>query len=461
MGLKPGDRVATLVTNSLASVEMFIAAHYSGVAIVPLNFRWNLDEVRYALEDCAPAVLIADQAFEGTALAAAEGRETRVYSVAGAAPDYQTLRADHEAQPLQLPSDSLFGIFYTGGTTGRSKGVMLSRGNLWSNVVACMAEGAFGEGEVGLHVSPLFHIAGALCLHCAFLSASRNIIMPAFDAGKALGHFERDQINQVLLVPTMLGAVLNHPQMATTNVSSLRNILYGAAPMTPTMLERAIGTFTKARFTQLYGMTETSPTATVLHSREYLSDQSRRGLMTSVGRPILGTEVRIMRTDGSEAARGEVGEICTRGPGVMLGYWNKPEATAEALQDGWMRTGDGGYMDYDGFVFLADRIKDMIITGGENVFSVEVECVLAMHPAVQQCAVVGIPHDHWGEQVHGVVVLHDGQDASEEELIAFCRERLSAFKTPRSIAFDSQALPVSAAGKILKRDIRARYWPSS
>ena len=460
LGLKPGDRVAALMSNSLPQVEMFIAAHYSGVAIVPLNFRWSVDEISYALQDCTPALLIASSQFEAAAVKAAENTTTKVYSIGGKSPSYESLFGADMMEPKQHPADGLFGIFYTGGTTGRSKGVMLSRLNVYSNALACMAEGAFGEGQIGLHVSPLFHIAGALTLHCGFLSASHNIVMPAFDPEQALRHIAEDAVNQVLFVPTMLGAVLDHPDLPETNVSSITNILYGAAPMNPTMLKRGLEVFSNARFTQLYGMTETSPTATVLHSSEFTGKVGGEGRMTSVGRPLLGTEVRIMNSSNSEAERGEVGEICTRGPGVMLGYWNQPEATAEAMRDGWMYTGDGGYMDDDGFVFLADRLKDMIITGGENVFSVEVESVLTMHPAVQQCAVVGKPDEKWGEAVHAVVVLHDGKVADEAELIAFCRERLTAFKCPRSVEFDDEPLPLSAAGKILKREIRERYWPS-
>lgn len=459
MGLKPGDRVASFMLNSLPNVEMFIAAHYSGVAIVPINFRWSLDEVRYALEDCTPSLLIAGSEFEPTAIAAAEGLETIVYSVAGESTPYEKLRSHKMMEPQAHDPSALFGIFYTGGTTGRSKGVMLSRLNIYSNVMACMAEGTLGEGQVGLHVSPLFHIAGALMLHCGFMSAAHNVVMPAFDPGRALKHIQDDKINQVLFVPTMLGAVLSHPDADKIDVSSIQNILYGASPMNLTMLKAGIDKFSPARFTQLYGMTETSPTGTVLHSSEFMGEGGNEALMTSVGRPLLGTEVRIVNSEGEELPRGEVGEICTRGPGVMLGYWNKPEATTEALQNGWMLTGDGGYMNDDGFVYLADRIKDMIITGGENVFSVEVESVLTMHPAVLQCAVVGKPHEHWGEAVHAVVVLHEGQAVTEDELITFCREKLTAFKCPRSVDFNAEPLPLSAAGKILKRKIRERYWP--
>jgi long-chain acyl-CoA synthetase len=461
-GLKPGDRVATLLANGLTAVEVYAASIYSGVMTVPLNFRWSQQEVRYALDDCTPHFLVFDDNYRSLALASVEGTSVRLLDSgtagAGQTPHLDDMHADAPFEPVPFAADDLLAIFYTGGTTGRSKGVMLSRGNMFSNALAQMAEGLFGEHNTFLHASPMFHIAGALCVHAAFLSGSRNILLDRFDPGVALSLIESEGVNQTLWVPTMIGAVLDHPASATTDVSSMGNLLYGAAPITQTLLERAMLKFSNAQFTQLYGMTETSPTATVLHSREFAGPNGVPERARAAGRPVYGTEVRIGRPDGTECARGEVGEIMTRGPGVMKGYWNMPEATAEAVKSGWMHTGDGGYMDDDGFVYLADRLKDMIISGGENVFSVEVENVVAAHPVVNQCAVVGIPHEQWGEAVHAILVLNPGMDATDAELIQFCRLTLPGFKVPRSFERRDTPLPLSAAGKVLKRELRAPYW---
>lgn len=464
LGVGPGDRVAAVLANSFTMVELSACACLSEIIIVPLNFRWTAGEIAHGLEDSGAKVVVVDDAFRGAASQAA--RQTGVMIVdAGegileGSVSYASLFTAGLDETTVPPPDRILGIYYTGGTTGRSKGVMLTERNIASNALACMAEGMFGEAEVLLHASPAFHIAGALVMFASFLSGAKGVLLSGFEAGAALQAIQAHRVTQALLVPTMLGMVLDHPTFAETDTTSFATLLYGASPMPPALLLRAMALMPWCRTIQLYGMTETAPTSCVLHSRMFAGPNGRSELIASVGRPILGTELAIVDTDGREVERGTFGEIAVRGPGVMAGYWGQAEATADAVVDGWMRTGDGGRMDADGFVFLADRIKDMIISGGENVFSIEVENAITRHTAVRQCAVIGVPHPVWGEAVHAVVVLHDGAVASEDEIVALCRDQLAAFKVPRSVTFRAGSLPVSGAGKVLKRELREPYWAS-
>jgi acyl-CoA synthetase (AMP-forming)/AMP-acid ligase II len=323
--------------------------------------------------------------------------------------------------------------------------------------MASMAEGAYGTDEIYLHTSPSFHIAGAMNVFQAFICASRNVVLPRFEAGAALAAISAEGVTQSLLVPTMIGMILDHPNFPHTDTSSIRRILYGAAPMTDALLDRAMAAFPCAEFMQLYGMTETSSNACILHSRVFAAPSGKRLLSRSVGRAMLGSEVGIFGGAGDLLPPGEVGEIAIRGPGIMLGYWNRPDATVAAVRGGWMHTGDGGSMDAEGYVYLADRIKDMIISGGENIYSLEVEAILVQHPSVRQCAVIGIPHPVWGEAVHAIVTLSDGATFDEQALINFCRGKLAGYKLPRSIE-RREELPLTAAGKVVKRDLRAPFW---
>lgn len=452
-GIGRGDRLATLLPNGLNGVELFAACLWTGVVVVPFNWRWTEAEVGDALADCGAKALVVDREFHeiGAAVTSRAGVLMIPADDRNAA-----LLAAEPLPALNCATDDLLAIFYTGGTTGRSKGVMLSHGNVAYNALACMAEGMFGEDETYLHACPSFHIAGALGVYAAFVSASRNVVLPRFEAGAALAAVASERVTQSLLVPTMISLVLDHPDLTTTDTRSVRNILYGASPIAETLLDRAMAAFPQSAFTQLYGMTETSPTSTVLHSAAFNRDTGSRDRVRSTGRPIFGTQVRIEDDAGATLQCGAQGEIVVKGPGVMLGYWNRPAATTAALRDGWMRTGDGGSMDADGFLYLADRIKDMIITGGENVFSIEVENAVVRHPAVRQCAVVGVPHPRWGEAVHAVVVLHEGVRATERDIIEHCRPFLAGYKMPRDVTFQSDPLPMSAAGKILKQVLRER-----
>jgi long-chain acyl-CoA synthetase len=264
---------------------------------------------------------------------------------------------------------------------------------------------------------------------------------------------ERDRVTHLLLVPTMIQPAMKKPR----DPGSLQTIIYGASPITEAVLDRAMAALPSVSFVQAYGMTELSPLATINPARYHAVENRHLGKLRSAGRASFCTEVRIVDPEGRELPRGEVGEVAVRGPNVMLGYWNKPQQTAQADRDGWMQTGDGAYMDEDGFIFIVDRVKDMIISGGENVYCGEVENALAQHPAVQACAVIGIPDARWGEAVHAVVVRMPGNDSGADALIAHCKTLIAGYKCPRSVEF-VEALPLSGAGKVLKTALRAPYW---
>jgi long-chain acyl-CoA synthetase len=315
--------------------------------------------------------------------------------------------------------------------------------------------------SVTLLVAPLFHVAGLGRLVGQMIVGGAWVTTPQFRAGAALQAIERHGIGDIIVVPTMLQALLDDPGFRPERLQGLARIAFGAAPMPPDLLERALAAWPEAEFFQAYGMTETAGAVTISLPANHRPEHRALGLIDSVGRAGLGAEVQVVDEHGRELPRGEVGEVVVRGPMVMQGYWRQPEATQAVLQGGWLRTGDGARMDAEGYLFIADRLKDMIITGGENVYGAEVEAALRSHPAVAQAAVIGVPDARWGEAVQAVVVLrpgHPGGDALAEELRAACRARLAGYKCPRDVRF-AAALPMSAAGKVLKNVLRAEFRP--
>ena len=465
LGANPGDRVAILSLNSDRYLELYLATAWAGAVIVPLNIRWSPLENEDAVRDCRPNVLVVDKAFAATAaeLAKALPGLKLVYADDGDAPagmeSYEALLARSAAIPDAMRNAAdLAGIFYTGGTTGRSKGVMLSHGNLMANALNALGEGLFPSTAVYLHAAPMFHLANGAAMYSLLLSGGSNVIIQSFTPEGVMATVESERVTDVLLVPTMIQMLVDHPALGTHDMSSLKNLVYGASPISEAVLDRATKALPNAQFTQAYGMTELSPIATLLHWKEHIGDARAKGRHRAAGRATLGCEVRIVDTDDKPVAFGIVGEIVVRGDNVMMGYWERPEETARAVIDGWMHTGDGGYMDEHGFVFVVDRVKDMIISGGENVYSVEVENAISQHPAVAQCAVVGIPNERWGEQVHAVVVLKSGAKATANELIEFCKTLIAGYKCPRSVDLSESPLPLSGAGKVLKRELRRPFW---
>ncbi|MGF6886687.1 acyl-CoA synthetase (AMP-forming)/AMP-acid ligase II [Nocardia sp. GAS34] len=462
LGVERGDRVAMLALNSDRYHEYFLATAWLGAVATPVNTRWSPGEIAYSLLDSGTGTLLVDDAFAAL-VPELRDRCPDVHRIVflgeGELPagttGYEELIASADPIPdTRTGGDELLGIFYTGGTTGNPKGVMLSHDNVCASAAGSMVTTELlTRGGRMLHAAPMFHLADFAQWVCGNMIGSTHVIVPAFTPAGVREAVERHTVTDALLVPTMIQMLVDDPATAAADLGSVRHILYGASPISTAVLERARKAFPAAAFTQLYGMTEVAPVATVLDAADHEDPALRR----SAGRAAVHAEVRIVDPEDAEVPRGTVGEVVVRGDGVMLGYWNRPQETAAALRDGWMHTGDGGRMDENGYVFIVDRLKDMIITGGENVYSAEVENALAQHPAVASCAVIGIPDPAWGERVHAVVVLHPDARLTTEQMQAHCKALIANYKIPRSLAI-MDALPLSGAGKILKRELREQFW---
>ncbi|QJY49906.1 long-chain-fatty-acid--CoA ligase [Pseudonocardia broussonetiae] len=462
LGVASGDRVGILALNSDRYHEYLLAVPWADAVLNPANVRWSAAEIAYSLADSGTRVLLVDDAFAPMlpALRAAHPElATVIHCGDGPTPAgvlaYEDLVAAHEpVEDAFRGGASLAGVFYTGGTTGSPKGVMLSHDNMIISALGTAANGSFmTPGGRTLHAAPMFHLADLAAWTARSLLGGTHVIVPAFDPTAVAAAVETHRTEDALLVPVMIQVLADSPVVQAADLSSMRRVLYGASPISEAVLDRAAKVMPTAEFTQAYGMTELSPVATLLDPADHAHPVRRR----SAGRAAPHALVRIVDADDVEVPRGTVGEVVVRGDHVMLGYWNRPEETATALRGGWMHTGDGAYMDEDGYVFVVDRLKDMIVSGGENVYSAEVENALARHPAVASCAVIGVPDDEWGERVHAVVVLQPGAETSAEELREHTKTLIAGYKSPRSVEF-VDALPVSGAGKILKRELRARYW---
>jgi len=466
LGVEPGDRVAIIAHNSDLYIEAMNAIAWAGGVAVPGNFRWHEAEHEYALRDSGARILIVDRDHEAMARGLARSCDiaTRILLDAGTSIAPEGFHSSEgligAAEPMAdacRRGTDLCLILYTGGTTGKSKGVMLSHQGLIGAFLSVNASVTTPGEQIFLHSAPMFHLAGATTVLAVTLTAGTHVILPAFSPAAVIETIERERVTAALMVPTMFAMLREHLDSHPANVSSLRYVRYGAAPITETLLRQAMTMFPNAEFMQGYGQTELSSSVTVLEPR-YHDPDSGRSALRSAGRPVIGADVRIVDDQMRELPNGAAGEIVARSPGAMLGYWNNPELTASTLVDGWVRTGDVGYFDDDGFLFVVDRLKDMIVSGGENVFSAEVENILIAHPAVAECAVIGVPDPKWGERVHAVVRLSVRSAATVEELQDHCRAGLAAYKCPRSFEFIDGPLPLSAQGKVLKADLRAPYW---
>jgi long-chain acyl-CoA synthetase len=303
----------------------------------------------------------------------------------------------------------------------------------------------------------MFHMADLLNILAVTVKAGQHSFIASFDPAETLNIMTTEKVTLTLLVPTMINMVVNHKDADTATDLTCR-VIYGASPMPEAVLRASIAKFPKWEFIQAYGMTELSPLATTLAWHEHVLEGPRAVQLKSCGRAVLGCELSILGADNQPLPSGEIGQIAVRGDNVMQGYWNRPETTKEVLYDGWMLTGDAAYMDENGYVYIVDRVKDMIISGGENIYSAEVEQAVYSHPAVLECAVIGVPDDKWGERVHAIIRLRDGSAADEAEILAHCRTQIGGYKCPRSASFTDQPLPLSGAGKILKTELRKPFW---
>jgi long-chain acyl-CoA synthetase len=462
LGVRPGDRVAVLSPNSDDYLALYLAIPWAGAVLVPLNCRWSQAENRFAIADCRPSLIfVSDDMAEANAALLADSDMPPLVSLGGPRPGWRTLDnllAGDPAEDAGRSGDDLLAIFYTGGTTGRSKGVMLSHAGFTANCRAMRESGLFPDDCRALIVPPLFHLAAAAALTMTMLAGGTAVIGKAFDPAATLDLIAEAGVTDALLVPTMIQMMLDAPGFDPAKLNQMRSIMYGASPMQEATLDRVMAAAPHIDFFQAYGMTEVSCTATLLAPEYHRGEHRAAGRHRGAGRPMPIAEIRIADEADTPLPAGQVGEILVRGAGVMLGYWNQPELTAETLRGGWMHTGDGGRIDDHGILYVVDRLKDMIVSGGENIYSAEVESALALHPGVAQVAVIGVPDPRWGERVHAVVLPRAGAELTEEALVAHCRERIAGYKCPRSIEFRTASLPLSAAGKVLKAELRKPYW---
>jgi long-chain acyl-CoA synthetase len=468
LGLEKGDRIAVLMLNCHRFLEIYYACALGGYVIVPLNVRWGAKEFAYALQDCHPKVFMLDAVVAQHLgpflepirsfgvqhfLFASEERPP-----AGMIAYEELLRRSTSAPPsVELSEDDLAGLFYTSGTTGEPKGVMLTHKNLILNAYHAQIAIRFDAESVYLHAAPMFHLADGAATYTVTWNGGTHAFVPKFDPADLLKAISRHRVTSTVLVPTMINMLINHPDMEKSDLSSLQQIMYGASPIPPELLKRAMQTL-KCRFQQGYGMTEAAPLVSVLtaqdHERALRQDEK---LLASAGRPIFGVDVRIVNDEDRDLSIGEVGEIVVRGPNLMKGYWQKPEETERALRGGWYHTKDMARQDSEGYLYIVDRKDDMIITGGENVYSTEVEAVLYQRSEILEAVVIGVPDERWGEAIKALVVPRSGVHLSEAEVIAHCKAVLSPYKVPRSVEFVAE-LPKSGTGKILKSALRERYW---
>lgn len=465
LGMAPGDRVGMLALNSDRYLEYMMGVWWGGGVLNPVNIRWSVPEIVYSLDDCDTSILIVDDHFlrlvEGIR---ATAKRTPIFIHAGDTDTPESMLSFERLIAASSPiedagrgGDDLATVMYTGGTTGFPKGVMQSHLNIWSACIQRMAETPPLSNSSVLHAAPLFHCAAMARAVTQFIAGERHVIIPTFDPGEVLQTVERESVAELLLVPTMIQAVLAHPDFTRHELSSVKRLTYGASPISVALLERIVAALPGVELYHSYGLTEACPIVSSNPPENHSEAARKSGLSRSVGRGSYGVNVKIVDEQGREVPRGTVGEIIVRGPNIMQGYWNKPEETATALRGGWLYTGDGAYMDEEGYLFIVDRMKDMIVSGGENVYSAEVENVIARHEAVAMCAVIGVPHDQWGEVVHAVVVCKAGAMVSEAEIRAHCHQAIAGYKCPKTVEFRTE-LPLSAAGKVLKRALRAPYW---
>ncbi len=466
LGLARGDRFAVMAVNCHEYLELYHAAYLGAGIINPLNLRLAGKELEYIVRDSGTEVVFVDSFFAQVfhdAMSSAEGGNPirKVVLIgAGDAPcdvRYEDLIAAGRATvPPEPEEEDPVVLMYTGGTTGLPKGVLVTqRAEILNCYHAGIVLGRFNPQEVSLLQTPIFHAASMVALLATTGSGGTQVLIPMFEPAEVINLIERHKVTLTMMVPTMIAMMVNHPEFAPERIASLESLTYGASPMPAALLDKLLAMLPRLELNQGYGMTESSSVLTFNGPEHHkLSDPRLR----SVGRPVPGVELSIQNEDGEVLPVGETGEVCAKGGNLMTEYWHNPEATAEAFRGGWYHTGDAGYLDDEGYLFLVDRVKDMIISGGENVYSVEVENAISDHPAIDQVAVIGIPNETWGEQVHAVVVRRSGTTVTETEIIEHARLSIAGYKVPKSVEFRDEPLPLSGAMKVLKRALREPYW---
>ena len=465
-GLQPGDRVAIVDWNSHRYLETYYACAHAGLALMPLNSRLSSRELISILKDADARALLFSEPFvnlfeEVTATGPVESAIGLALSSKPASVlDYDALIAASE--PMRVPEaadlDDITLIYYTSGTTGEPKGVCLTNRNMYCGALDGLLTLAAHRNDSWLHTGPLFHLATSWAVYAMPLVGGLQLAMH-FEPARAIELLAREKVTMTSMPGSILGMVADMVQTKTYDLSSLRTIIYGGAPTPMGVLRKAFATLPPA-LTHVYGITELSGFVTTLLPQDHAFDGPEKTVRrtASAGQAVALVDVRVVDDEGGDAPFGEIGEVVCGGPKVMAGYWRKPEQTAEVLRNGRYHTGDMGVLDEERFLTVVDRKKDMIISGGENVYSVEVESVISLHPDVAEVAVIGVPDERWGEAVKAIVLARPGVASNAEEIIAFCRGKVAGYKIPKSIDFRSEPLPKTGPGKIAKRVLREPYW---
>lgn len=461
LGCRCGHRIAVLSDNSHRYLETYFAAAKAGLIVLPLNVRLADHEMIQILQDAEPFLLLLGEGYEVKMAVVADTVQGLAHTIVMDKPVdgclfYERFIAESStADPkIQVGEEDLAVLMYTGGTTGLPKGVMLSHRNIMSSIVGIAALCQFSHHDTTCMILPLFHVAFWPAL-CCLLVGGRVVLLRRAAPELVLDAMQKERCTHVNAVPTLYSWILEVPHLDSFDLSSLRLMTYAGSPMPVELLKRCIGKFGRI-FAQGYGMTEAAPLISFLLPEDHVVEGEKSKLLASAGQEGPGVEIRIVDERGFVLGPGEIGEVTIRGANVMRGYWRNQKLTRERLRDGWLHTGDMGYLDESGYLYLSDRKADMIITGGENVYPTETENVIYQHPAVFICAVVGIPDEHWGERVMAAVVLKPEVQIDERELIEFCRTRLAHYKCPKGIAFLDR-LPLSAVGKVLRKEVKKLF----
>ena len=442
-GFKAGDRLALLLPNSPEYIELVYACSWLGVIAVPLNTRLSLGEIDRVLADAIPHGLVRHSSLPTPTVPMSWQRVL----------DQEPLEIQNDLpSSVVYDPDAVLALIYTSGTTGRPKGVMVTHANILADVHHFNYWMRYAEGAVYLHAAPLFHIADFPAIFAAPSFGASQFTLPKFNPRSFCEAVERERVSHTVLVPTMINLLTQFPEVKKYDLSSLEVLAYGGSPMAPDLIRRTRQLLPHVKLVQVYGLTE-SGFLTGLQDQEHTEDR-----FLSCGRPCPGIDLQVTDDAGKQVDAGKPGELVARGANLMRGYWNNPAETALAFRDGSFRTGDIGYQDSEGYLYILDRAKDMIVTGGENVYSGEVEAVIYAHPAVREAAVFGIPDPQWGEIVMACVMLKPGSTLNVDDLIAFCRKSLASYKIPRRVEFLDTELPKGGSGKILKRLLRERFW---
>jgi len=443
LGFRVGDRLGLLLPNGPEYIQFVYACSLLGVIVVPLNTRLSLAEIDRVLADASPHGLVRHSSLPVPTVRLPRERVL----------DQEPLEVRNDSFPdVFYDPQAVLALIYTSGTTGHPKGVMVTHANVLANVQNFNFWMRYTAAGVYLHAAPIFHIADFPCMFAAPTFGACQVTIPKFDPRGFCEAVDRERVSHTVLVPTMINLLTQFPEVKKYDLSSLQVLAYGGSPMAPDLIRRTRELLPQVKLVQAYGLSE-SGFLTGLQDQEHTDDR-----LLSCGRPCPGIDLRVTDDSGKPVEVGQSGELVARGANIMPGYWNNPGETALVFRDGSFRTGDIGYQDSEGYFYILDRAKDMIVTGGENVYSGEVEAVIYAHPAVREAAVFGIPDPKWGEVVMACVMLKPGSTLTADDLIAFCRQSLASYKIPRRIEFSDTELPKSGSGKILKRLLRERFW---